>query len=121
MNKVTNQEVQTFLEATQIMSPDKYESMIEIREIFHQHHPAAEEKIMYGGLTFFLNNELFGGIFINKNHISIEFSNGHLMNDPNKYLEGKGKYRRHLKIHQRVDIETKEVSNYIKQAISNSI
>lgn len=117
MKKVTNQEVQTFLDATQAMSSDQYESIIEIREIFHEFHPAAEEKIMYGGITFFFNNELFGGIFSNKNHISIEFSNGYQMNDPNQHLEGKGKFRRHLKIHQRGDVQTKEVSYYIKQAV----
>lgn len=117
MKKTTNMEVQTFLEATQVMSPDKYDSMIEIREIFHESYPAAEEKIMYGGLTFFLNNELFSGIFISKNHISIEFSNGFQMNDLNNHLEGKGKYRRHLKIYQRVDIQSKDIAYYIKQAV----
>lgn len=117
MKKVTNKEVQTFLDATRAMSPVKYDSITEIREIFLEFHPATEEKIMYGGITFFLNNELFGGIFISKNHISIEFSNGYQMNDPNKHLEGKGKYRRHLKIRTREDVQTKVVSYYIKQAI----
>lgn len=117
MKQVTNEEVQTFLDATRAMSPVKYDSITEIREIFLEFHPAAEEKIMYGGITFFLNNELFGGIFISKNHISIEFSNGYQMNDPNKHLEGKGKYRRHLKIYQKVDIQSKDIAYYIKQAV----
>ncbi len=40
-------------------------------------------------------DEDFGGLFVRKRHISFEFGKGFLMDDPNKILEGKGKYRRH--------------------------
>jgi len=117
MKRKVSHEVQTFLDATQAMSPEKYDSILEIRDIFHESHPEAEEKIMYGGIVFQLNSELIGGIFTSKKHITIEFSNGHQMQDPDGWLEGKGKYRRHIKIHQKEDIQSKNVSFYIKQAV----
>ena len=39
------------------------------------------------------------------------------MKDPNKLLEGKGKYRRHLKIKCKEDIEHKDVAFFVKQAV----
>ncbi|MEO9885943.1 MAG: DUF1801 domain-containing protein [Balneola sp.] len=54
---------------------------------------------------------------MNKNHITLEFSKGFLMNDPDDVLEGSGKYRRHLKIKTYEDIENKDVTFFVKQAI----
>jgi hypothetical protein len=116
MTKSHNEEVQKFLTGVST-EPEKYASMIEMRELIFKAHPEAKEKIMYGGIVFFLNNEMFSGLFINKNHISLEFSNGFQMKDPGGHLEGKGKYRRHLKIMKREDVSNKEVSYFVKQAI----
>lgn len=38
------------------------------------------------------------------------------MQDPNDFLEGSGKYRRHLKIFQQEDVKNKEVEYYVKQS-----
>ena len=39
-----------------------------------------------------------------------------MITDPDKYLEGDGKYRRHLKIINKKDIKSKKVESYINQA-----
>ena len=39
------------------------------------------------------------------------------MKDPDKGLEGKGKYRRHLKLRTKGDILTKEVEIFVAQAL----
>ncbi len=39
------------------------------------------------------------------------------MEDPNSILEGKGKYRRHLKLLKKEDILSKEVSFFVKQEV----
>jgi hypothetical protein len=39
------------------------------------------------------------------------------MKDPYDRLEGKGKYRRHLKIKKREDITSKETAFFVKQAV----
>ena len=38
------------------------------------------------------------------------------MSDPDNFLEGTGKYRKHLKIFQKEDIKNKKVEYYIKQS-----
>ncbi|MDX9800282.1 MAG: DUF1801 domain-containing protein [Spirochaetia bacterium] len=52
-----------------------------------------------------------------KNHIFFEFINGYQFNDPQKILEGTGKFRRHLKIMSIADVEIKEVDFFVKQAL----
>jgi len=99
------------------MDTEKYNAMIILREIIFDTFPKTDEKMMYGGIVFFLNNEMYGGLFAYKNHLTLEFSNGFLMEDPNNFLEGKGKYRRHLKILSKDDILGKEVRSFVERAI----
>jgi hypothetical protein len=75
-----------------------------------------DESMMYGGIMFSLDED-FGGIFVRKNHISFEFGNGYTMKDPDKLLEGTGKFRRHLKIIAFSDIEDKKVEFFVRQAV----
>ncbi|MBK6265258.1 DUF1801 domain-containing protein [Marivirga sp. S37H4] len=117
MRKSQEEQVQNFLNGINLMDSEKAQPLIDIREIILETYPEAKEKIMYGGIVFSLNNELFSGIFLNKNHITIEFSNGYLMKDPNGHLEGKGKYRRHLKVMKREDVLSKEIAYFVKQAV----
>ena len=70
---------------------------------------------MYGGIMFSQLKD-FGGVFVYKNHISFEFSDGYRFDDATKLLQGSGKYRRHLKIKSRADIEIKKVYFFVKQA-----
>ncbi|HKL07853.1 MAG TPA: DUF1801 domain-containing protein [Bacteroidales bacterium] len=100
-----------------LIDAERYDILIEIREIIFNHFPRTDERIMYGGIVFFLHDEMFSGLFLNKKHITLEFSKGFLMEDPNRTLEGKGKYRRHLKILKKDDILGKGVSFFVKQAV----
>ena len=117
MKKSKNKEIQNFLNEIKIIDAEKYDSLIEMREIVLNTYPETNERIMYGGIMFFSKNEGFCGLFVRRNHISIEFSNGFLMKDPNKFLEGSGKFRRHLKIRSKEDINNKEVAFFVKQAL----
>ena len=117
MKKSENEEVQIFLDGIMIMDAEKYNSLSEIREIIFNIFPKTNEKIMYGCIIFFFNDEMYSGLCVNKNHVRLEFSKGFLMEDPNGCLEGKGKYRRHLKILKNEDILKKEVTSFVKQAV----
>ena len=112
-NKSKNKEVQSFLEDTKIANIEKYEILIALRKIILSNCNNAEEKMMYGGIMF---ND-FSGLFIRKNHISLEFVNGFELKDPHKHLEGTGKFRRHLKIKSIDEIKEKDVESFIKQAV----
>lgn len=50
-------------------------------------------------------------------HIQLGFYNGSALDDPNRYLEGSGKFVRHLKIISYEDIQTKNVDFYVNQVI----
>ena len=71
--------------------------------------PDAKEEIKYGGLVFIINDILFCGIFVRKKHISVEFVKGAEMQDPDNFLEGSGKFGRHIKIFQYEDVKNKKV------------
>ncbi|MFC3187736.1 DUF1801 domain-containing protein [Shewanella intestini] len=77
------------------------------------------EDIKYGGLVFNASNGLIGGIYIYKEHISVEFSNGASFFDKDSILEGKGKKRRHLKIYTDEDIALKKVEYFVSQAVNS--
>ena len=113
-----NKKVNEFLIDIQSTFPDKAEMVEDIRNIFLRENPDLNEEIKYGGITFFASDNLVGGIFIYKQHLSIEFSNGAQFNDSNNFLEGKGKLRRHLKIIEKDDLINKNITAYIKQAVT---
>jgi hypothetical protein len=97
--------------------PDKFEIIEEIRAAFFKENSELEEDIKYGGIVFNLSDQLMGGLFLYKKHLSIEFSNGAQFSDPEGLLEGKGKLRRHLKILESSDIKSKNINFYIQQAV----
>jgi len=116
MKKSKNEKVQKFLDEIMTFVPEKFEMLTNLRQIVFSNYPKVDERIMYGGIMFSLEDD-FGGLFVRKNHISFEFSFGVEMNDPEKILEGAGKYRRHLKIRKLADIKDKEVDFFVKQAL----
>lgn len=110
--------VDDFLTDIQALSVEQYEITCAIRALFHQLNHQLSEEIKYGGLAFSVSNALVGGIYVYRQHISIEFSHGATFTDPDTLLEGGGKYRRHLKIRSLHDVETKQCVYFIKQAVA---
>ena len=100
----------------QFNDEDKEKTANSLRKLILKIAPQAKEEIKYGGLVFMVNKKLICGIFLRKNHISVEFSFGKEMQDPDTFLEGDGKFRRHLKIFDKKDIKNKKVEYYVKQS-----
>lgn len=77
---------------------------------------------MYGGIVYELepgnHQTMICGHFVYKSHVSLEFTNGYQLHDPEHVLEGKGKYRRHIKLFSEGDISEKSVRSMIEQAFS---
>jgi hypothetical protein len=88
-----------------------------LRQEIHKLAKTVEERMMYGGVLYYLEDS-FCGIFSYKAHVSLEFSEGHKLKDPEQRLEGSGKFRRHLKFNQLADVKAKQPGTYIKQAIA---
>jgi hypothetical protein len=116
LEKSKNEQVEKYLEEIMLINDEQFNVLQKLREIVFNVNPKTNERIMYGGIMFSLNDD-FGGVFVRKNHISFEFGNGFTMNDPDKFLEGKGKFRRHLKIRSLSDIDDKKVEFFVKQSM----
>lgn len=114
MNYSKDERVRQFLADGMAVKQEYFLILQKLREIVFENYPQVNERMMYGGILFSLDDD-FGGLFVSKNHVSFEFGNGYMMKDPNKLLEGTGKYRRHLKISTLSDIEKKKVEFFVKQ------
>jgi hypothetical protein len=120
MGSSKNEQVQNFLDDIIVVDPEKSDIIEKLREIVFLTDPSINERIMYGGILLSLEKD-FGGIFAYKKHVSFEFSLGIHMDDPGNILEGGGKFRRNIKVHSMADIETKEISSFVKQALQLSM
>jgi len=87
--------------------------------------PLAVGRIMYGGTVYEtqggIPSTMVCGVFIYKNHVSLEFTNGAILDDPDKQLAGKGKLRRHIKLNTSKDITEKNVAGFLKAAFAGAI
>ena len=115
----TNPKINDFINDLLLVDDDMSKIIIKIRKLILKLYPKADEEIKYGGLVYLIENRLFTGIFLRKNHISIEFDNGYDMSDPDNLLEGTGKLRRHLKIRNADEIKNKKIEFYLKQSCIN--
>lgn len=113
-----NKAVFEFMENLEALNPAQYGQVRRILEMVYEINPDTTQAMKYGGIMFSTTQKDLGGIFIRKNHISLEFSLGYMLEDPKKILEGGGKYRRHIKILGDQDIKDKEVKFYLEQALS---
>lgn len=118
-NPSKNESVQSLLEEFKAHNRQIYTNVQTLREIVFLNDSNTSERIIYGGIMF-TGKADWGGVYVSKNHISFEFSEGHSFSDPDKLLEGTGKKRRHLKIKNVSDIKDKKVGFYVLQAISLS-
>ena len=116
MMKSKNNQVQQLIDDIEMIDIDKFEILIKLRDIVFSCNPKIQERVMYGGIMFSLEDD-FGGLFVRKKHVSFEFVFGVQMKDPDGVLEGTGKFRRHLKIKSLTDIKNKEVDFFVKQAV----
>lgn len=117
MSISTNDKVNKLLSDIQFKSQDQFDIVLAIREQFFKSNNHLTEDVKYGGIVFNASNALLGGIYVYKQHISIEFSNGADFIDSESTLEGSGKRRRHLKIDTAEDLVKKNSQYFIDQAV----
>ncbi len=112
-----DEKVQAFLDDMRAVDAEKYQILQEARAIAFDIAPDIGERFIYGGIMFSRNGEDFSGIFARKHHVSFEFGQGYLLDDPDGLLEGGGKYRRHLKLRSVQDLTDKNAAGFVKQAV----
>ena len=77
--------------------------------------PGIQEEVKYGGILF-ADNAPFCGLFAYQAHVSLDFSAGAQLTAPYRALEGKGKLRRHIKLHSMEEVGRKQVAAYLQAA-----
>lgn len=112
----TSESIERLIQDFEFINPELGEIIRSLRKIILSIVPESEEKVMYGGIIFSIPDRMFCGLFLRKNHVSVEFDLGYLLKDPEKHLEGSGKYRRHVKIHNKKEVEIKQVENFIEES-----
>jgi len=112
----TNQRIKRLLQDFDCVNPEFGKIIRTLRKTVLSIAPNSEEKVMYGGIIFTIPDRMFCGLFLRKNHVSVEFDLGYLLKDTKKHLEGSGKYRRHLKIFNKKDIKIKKTEGFISQS-----
>ncbi|WP_299668659.1 DUF1801 domain-containing protein [uncultured Ruegeria sp.] len=80
------------------------------------------DRQMYGGTMFEAISGVHStrtfGVFRHKDHVTLEFSNGASLADPDTQLDGGGKYRRNLKFRQFSDITSQNTEDFVRSAES---
>ena len=115
MKQSKSDTIEQFIRESLTLDEEKGRILISLRETILEKSSAIKEEIKYSGLVYILDSELIAGIFIRKKHVSLEFGFGYKMSDPENYLEGTGKYRRHLKLFNEKDLLNKNVDFFVTQ------
>lgn len=116
----TNPNVIKLLDDWESTRPDLYPLVEALYQQIRQHTPDLIEQVKYGGILFSrteAESSSVCGLFMYTAHISLEFSQGVHLNDPQRQLEGSGKYRRHLKFKTLDDLELKHPLHFINLAL----
>ena len=112
INKL-DEKIANFLNQIEHDNTEKYDLLQQLRAFVFHAFTNVTETFKYGGIMLSLNKE-FGGLFVYEKHISFEFTFGYqlLTELP---LEGKGKYRRHLKFREVSDINEEGLKGLFEQ------
>ena len=89
-----------------------------VSEMIEELFPKVLKEKKYGGVLYQLPgaDDSFCGVFAYKNHVSLEFGEGYRLSDPGNILQGKGKYRRHLKFTDIDEAKRPVVKKFLKEA-----
>ncbi|PAT43035.1 hypothetical protein CK621_05735 [Vandammella animalimorsus] len=115
-----NAKVQNLLNDWLMTHPELQPIALAARGLILQCADQVSDEVKYGGILFAAPVP-FCGVFVYKQHVTVEFSHGALMADPHGLLEGKGKGRRHLKLHTLADVQDKHLADYLPLALVTAL
>lgn len=116
---MSNQRVTEFLQDVSLTHAQQYTVLEAVREMVLGLGSDMVEEVKYGGILFGRQAH-FCGVFAYAQHVSVEFSEGANLQDKYAVLEGKGKFRRHIKLHQLDDIKQKHLLHYLRLAAAQA-
>lgn len=114
-NSETQTRVELYLQDLNMTNSATYDLVQAIRKVVLGLDKQVSEEIKYGGILF-AAEQAFCGVFAYANHVSLEFGEGANLPDQFGVLEGKGKFRRHIKLSEIADITQKQLLQYLTLA-----
>lgn len=111
------QRVRQLLDDWQQHQPEQAAIVLALRRQILALDPAISEEVKYGGILFACS-QAFCGLFVYRQHVTLEFSAGAQLADVHGLLQGKGKGRRHLKFVSVADIDRLPCADYLQQALT---
>ena len=115
MNRISK-----LFEDLRLLDSGRFELVQALREIILDLDSSVSEEVKYGGLLFSAEGP-FCGVFSYSKHVSLEFGVGASLPDEFNVLEGKGRFRRHIKLSSTQDIAGKHVREYLILALEASV
>lgn len=116
---MTTDRIAQFLEDARSIGDERFQLVQGLRKEVLGIDKSISEEVKYGGILF-AGGRPFCGIFSYAKHVSLEFSDGVLLPDKHKVLEGEGKFRRHIKLFLQDDIVAQHVYAYLALAFKAS-
>lgn len=107
--------VQALLHDLRLGSPQWLALVEALRERVLSTCPTASETVKYGGILF-SQAQPFCGIYTYREHVTLEFSQGYRLHDPQRWLEGGGKLRRHRKVRTLDEAQDPRLADFLAQA-----
>lgn len=108
--------VEALLEDIRLLGEEQFQIVQAVRALMKKTIRPLSEEVKYGGILF-ASGTHFGGVFAYKEHVSVEFGQGATIKDPEGFLEGGGKGRRHIKLRSVGDISVKKLAKYVPLAL----
>jgi hypothetical protein len=108
--------VDALLDDIRYINEAHYQLVQEVRALVHDLVKTVSEEVKYGGILF-SSDVMFAGVFAYKEHVTVEFGQGAKIQDTFGFLEGSGKFRRHIKLKVTSDIEDRRLADYVRLAL----
>ena len=109
--------VQTLLEDFRLLGEQQFQIVEAVRSLVKKTVKPLIEEVKYGGVLF-SSGVHFGVVFAYKDHVSVEFGHGAKIQNPEGFLEGAGRGRRHVKLRTVADIKAKKLAAYFPLALA---
>jgi hypothetical protein len=116
---MATQSVQLLLDDVRLVSADLAALAEAVRALVKKDFKPYGEEVKYGGIMF-SSGVQFCGVFVHKEHVTVEFGFGAKIVDPFGHLEGSGAYRRHLRFKTKADLKDKCLAQYLPLALEAS-
>lgn len=109
--------LESLLADIRLLGEEQFHIVEQVRALAKARIKPLSEELKYGGILF-SSGTPFGGVFAYRQHVSVEFSHGAMIDDTEGFLEGSGKGRRHLKLRTLGDIQAKRLASYFSLALA---